>query len=675
MSYPRLLSVQSHTINGYVGNKAAVFPLQSMGFNVDIFNTVTLSNHLGFLPTCQGEGLRDDLFDKLFYGLESNNLLEYDVLVSGYTRSIKHLLTLKSYIEKINKNYEEKNNQKRLLYVLDPVLGDDDKYYVPEQLLSIYQSYLLPLSTMITPNYFECQILSGMKINTLQNAIEASNIIHFYGPEIVVMTGLKLDENRLENEKEDADKKLTVVLSYKEKKDIILDSQDDDNDILETIINYNNDEIIYKETKRESRLRKYRENQVENYKSNLSSSSSSNEDSYVFSIQIPFFENDFSGCGDLFTAFMTKGLYEIQHLYKKCPYLLGKILELTGKYMSKVLENTVINNNDELFIIESIEEYIEYKNKLKELVLSYNELFTNNSSTPSTSSVTLIPPSYNTFKIHKTPKFYGLIFDYDGTLTEDGSIEYDILYQKLGLTKGDNIFYKYYHLIKEEKDDLLIKYNNILVYEELNSLKKQKYRENLLNFIKKLNFLHLNLSICTRNNYYNLKQMFQSFLINSSIFSPILYRDVNNLKDHLSGFSKPNPNLVHSIVNHWKIDHIYTKELNKNSYPFDKENDDDILSYLKYENETIHPNDYDFNLSYDFYESIVESNSLNTTSFNSYKQILFVGDSLDDMRCGRASGCTTCLILTDSNKRLLETNQQDIDIVINNLDELIQYLV
>jgi pyridoxine kinase len=32
---PRVLSIQSHVVSGYVGNKAAVFPLQLLGFDVD----------------------------------------------------------------------------------------------------------------------------------------------------------------------------------------------------------------------------------------------------------------------------------------------------------------------------------------------------------------------------------------------------------------------------------------------------------------------------------------------------------------------------------------------------------------------------------------------------------------------------------------------------------------
>lgn len=45
---PRVLSVQSHVVSGYVGNRAAVFPLQLLGMDVDFVNSVQLSNHTGY---------------------------------------------------------------------------------------------------------------------------------------------------------------------------------------------------------------------------------------------------------------------------------------------------------------------------------------------------------------------------------------------------------------------------------------------------------------------------------------------------------------------------------------------------------------------------------------------------------------------------------------------------
>jgi len=36
----RVLSIQSHVAYGYVGGKAATFPLQILGWDVDVVNTV-----------------------------------------------------------------------------------------------------------------------------------------------------------------------------------------------------------------------------------------------------------------------------------------------------------------------------------------------------------------------------------------------------------------------------------------------------------------------------------------------------------------------------------------------------------------------------------------------------------------------------------------------------------
>lgn len=44
----RVLSIQSHVVSGYVGNKSATFPLQLLGFEVDTINTVQFSNHTGY---------------------------------------------------------------------------------------------------------------------------------------------------------------------------------------------------------------------------------------------------------------------------------------------------------------------------------------------------------------------------------------------------------------------------------------------------------------------------------------------------------------------------------------------------------------------------------------------------------------------------------------------------
>jgi pyridoxine kinase len=77
-----ILSLQSHVVHGYVGNKSAVFPLQLLGFEVDFINSVHFSNHTGY-KTFSGERLTGEQLEDLIKGLENNDLLHYSHLLTG----------------------------------------------------------------------------------------------------------------------------------------------------------------------------------------------------------------------------------------------------------------------------------------------------------------------------------------------------------------------------------------------------------------------------------------------------------------------------------------------------------------------------------------------------------------------------------------------------------------
>ena len=80
---PRILSIQSHVIHGYVGNKAVTFPLSCYGFHVDNINTITLSNKPGYNHGFKGSKLETSMFNDLIQGLQDNSLLNYDILMTG----------------------------------------------------------------------------------------------------------------------------------------------------------------------------------------------------------------------------------------------------------------------------------------------------------------------------------------------------------------------------------------------------------------------------------------------------------------------------------------------------------------------------------------------------------------------------------------------------------------
>ncbi|XP_072441947.1 pyridoxal (pyridoxine, vitamin B6) kinase a isoform X2 [Chiloscyllium punctatum] len=157
----RVLSIQSHVVRGFVGNKSAAFPLQVLGFEVDLINSVQFSNHTGY-DHWKGQTMTAEELQTLYEGLQLNDVTRYDYVLT----------------------------------VCDPVMGDkrngDGYMYVPENLLPAYKEKVVPLADIITPNQYEAEILAGRKMNTEKEAIEVMDILHAMGPDTVVITSSDL---------------------------------------------------------------------------------------------------------------------------------------------------------------------------------------------------------------------------------------------------------------------------------------------------------------------------------------------------------------------------------------------------------------------------------------------------------------------------------------------------
>ena len=184
----RVLSVQSHVTHGYVGNKAATFPMQVLGIHVNPINTVNLSNRPDYVHKCKGHSLEAPQFKNILQGLFNNQLMDYNAVLSGYISSQDIIHVLFESLKEMKKAHPS------LLYICDPVLGDNNKFYVNEALLDEYKTKLLPLARVITPNYFEAQMLSGVTITNFQSAVEACKALHRLGPDIIVLKGVPLED-------------------------------------------------------------------------------------------------------------------------------------------------------------------------------------------------------------------------------------------------------------------------------------------------------------------------------------------------------------------------------------------------------------------------------------------------------------------------------------------------
>uniref|UniRef100_A0A8C0X376 Pyridoxal kinase n=1 Tax=Castor canadensis TaxID=51338 RepID=A0A8C0X376_CASCN len=189
----RVLSIQSHVVRGYVGNRAATFPLQVLGFEIDAVNSVQFSNHTGYAHW-KGHVLNSQELHELYEGLTLNSVNKYDYVLTGYTRDKSFLATVVDIVQEL------KQQNSKLVYVCDPVMGDkwngEGKMYVPEDLLPVYRDKVVPLADIITPNQFEAELLTGRKIHSQEEALMVMDVLHSMGPHTVVITSSDLPAPR-----------------------------------------------------------------------------------------------------------------------------------------------------------------------------------------------------------------------------------------------------------------------------------------------------------------------------------------------------------------------------------------------------------------------------------------------------------------------------------------------
>lgn len=181
-----VISIQSQVVHGHVGNSAAVPAMQAEGVNVAAVPTTLLSNHPRY-PTLRGRVLDAELVADLLRGVEERDLVdEAAVLVTGYLGSSDNAAVIADFVERaLARN-------SKLVYLCDPVIGDDGGVYVADGILDVVRYRLLPAAHLITPNQFELELLSGVKIADTGGVRAAAAAIAGQRRMDVVVTGCTL---------------------------------------------------------------------------------------------------------------------------------------------------------------------------------------------------------------------------------------------------------------------------------------------------------------------------------------------------------------------------------------------------------------------------------------------------------------------------------------------------
>lgn len=165
-----------------------MFPLQLLGFDVDVVNSVHFSNHTGYAHGFRGDVLAGNQLKEILEGLEVNGLLgNIEHLLTGYIGSESFLMGVLDVLTTLRKH------NPKVRFVCDPVLGDHGKFYVPTELVALYKEKVIPVADVVTPNQFEVEQLTGIRADSVNEARKACKVLHDMGPSLVIITSIVLE--------------------------------------------------------------------------------------------------------------------------------------------------------------------------------------------------------------------------------------------------------------------------------------------------------------------------------------------------------------------------------------------------------------------------------------------------------------------------------------------------
>lgn len=188
----RILALSSHVVRGSVGLAATVPALQSLGHEVWSLPTVTLAARPGLGSAAMRPGGRRAAAAQelagLLEALEQDGCWPMlDAVFTGYFASPEAIAAVATVLRRI------KAANVRVRVLVDPIIGDAGRLYVPVDTAEAIRDQLLPLADIATPNLFELQWLAGVD----NGATDVTNAARKLGPQTVIVTSAALSETHI----------------------------------------------------------------------------------------------------------------------------------------------------------------------------------------------------------------------------------------------------------------------------------------------------------------------------------------------------------------------------------------------------------------------------------------------------------------------------------------------
>jgi len=159
------LVISSFVAASRVGATASAFCLRRLGVETLVLPTTVLGRHPGWGDPGGNALTADHLLD--MWVAVKKQTPTIDAVMTGYFAADDHINVAAEIISDV------KADNPDVIILVDPVMGDNGRLYVPETRAMAIKDILLPLADIITPNVWELSFLTGRKIETRNDVIKA----------------------------------------------------------------------------------------------------------------------------------------------------------------------------------------------------------------------------------------------------------------------------------------------------------------------------------------------------------------------------------------------------------------------------------------------------------------------------------------------------------------------
>lgn len=193
-----------------VGATASAFCLRRLGIETIVVPTTVLGRHPGWGPP-GGQPLSADHIRSMWSTIKEQNI-SIDGVVTGYLAAESHIDIALDIIEDVRAANSDP------IIIVDPVMGDNGRLYIPQQHAEAIKSKLVPQADIITPNAWEFSFITDCEPHSLASIKNAAT--HLSIQSLVTSVPIKNEDGESEIGALYTDKYQSALVQHKKFKTV-----------------------------------------------------------------------------------------------------------------------------------------------------------------------------------------------------------------------------------------------------------------------------------------------------------------------------------------------------------------------------------------------------------------------------------------------------------------------